>query len=69
MDDEYDISLTIKVVLEENGFIVDSFTDASETLEILPLVYTIWLCLTLECQRWMDLDCMRRLKDKITICF
>jgi DNA-binding response OmpR family regulator len=33
VDDEYDISLTIKVVLEGNGFKVDSFTDASEALE------------------------------------
>ena len=33
VDDEYDISLTIKIVLEENGFKVDSFTDASEALE------------------------------------
>jgi DNA-binding response OmpR family regulator len=33
VDDEYDISLTIKVVLEENGFKVDSFTDAFEALE------------------------------------
>ena len=30
VDDEYDIILTIKVVLEENGFKVDSFTDASQ---------------------------------------
>ena len=30
VDDEYDITLTIKVVLEQNGFIVDSFTDVSE---------------------------------------
>ena len=28
-----DIILVMKVVLEENGFIVDSFTDASEALE------------------------------------
>jgi DNA-binding response OmpR family regulator len=33
VDDEYDISLTIKVVLEENGFKVDSFTDASQALQ------------------------------------
>ncbi|MGB6592665.1 MAG: response regulator, partial [Candidatus Nitrosopolaris sp.] len=33
VDDEYDISLTIKIVLEENGFKVDSFTKASEALE------------------------------------
>jgi DNA-binding response OmpR family regulator len=35
VDDEYDVSLTIKAVLEESGFIVDSFTDASQALEIL----------------------------------
>jgi DNA-binding response OmpR family regulator len=33
VDDEYDVSLSIKVVLEENGFKVDSFNDASEALE------------------------------------
>ena len=33
VDDEYDINLTIKVVLEENGFKVDSFTDASQALQ------------------------------------
>jgi DNA-binding response OmpR family regulator len=33
VDDEYDVSLTIKVVLEDNGFEVDSFNDASEALE------------------------------------
>jgi FixJ family two-component response regulator len=32
VDDEYDISLTIKVILEENGFKVDSFNDASQPL-------------------------------------
>jgi DNA-binding response OmpR family regulator len=39
VDDEYDVSLTIKAVLEESGFIVDSFTDASQALEILWIVY------------------------------
>ena len=33
VDDEYDINLVMKIVLEENGFKVDSFTDASEALE------------------------------------
>ena len=33
VDDEYDVSLTIKLVLEEYGFKVDSFTDASEALK------------------------------------
>jgi len=33
VDDEHDVNLTIKIVLEENGFKVDPFTDASQALE------------------------------------
>lgn len=33
VDDEYDVNLTIKLVLEENGFKVDSFNIASQALE------------------------------------
>jgi PleD family two-component response regulator len=33
VDDEHDVNLTIRIVLEENGFKVDSFTDASQALE------------------------------------
>ena len=33
VDDEYDVNLVMKLVLEENGFKVDSFTDSSEALE------------------------------------
>src|SRR5215469_18152306 len=33
VDDEHDVNVTIKIVLEENGFIVDSFTDASQALQ------------------------------------
>ena len=33
VDDEYDVSLVIRLVLEESGFKVDSFTDASEALD------------------------------------
>jgi DNA-binding response OmpR family regulator len=32
VDDEYDVNLTIRIVLEENGFKVDSFTDAFQAL-------------------------------------
>jgi CheY-like chemotaxis protein len=35
VDDEHDVNLTIRIVLEENGFKVDSFTDASQALEKL----------------------------------
>ena len=33
VDDEPDLNLTLKVVLEENGFKVDSFTDPLSALE------------------------------------
>jgi PleD family two-component response regulator len=33
VDDEYDVNLVMKLVLEKNGFKVDSFTVASEALE------------------------------------
>jgi len=33
VDDEYDITLVVKLVLEGNGFKVDSFTNAFEALE------------------------------------
>ena len=55
VDDEYDVSLTTKLVLEESGFEVDSFTDASEALEnftrILRPVYMTSSYLMLKCRR------------------
>ena len=33
VDDEHDINLTVRLILEEKGFKVDSFTDASQALE------------------------------------
>jgi DNA-binding response OmpR family regulator len=33
MDDEHDVNLTIRLILQDHGFKVDSFTDASQALE------------------------------------
>ncbi len=33
VDDEHDVNVTIRIVLEENGFKVDSCADASQALE------------------------------------
>jgi CheY-like chemotaxis protein len=33
VDDEHDVDLTIRLILENNGFKVDSFTNASQALE------------------------------------
>ena len=32
VDDEYDVNFAVKLILEQNDFKVDSFTDASEAL-------------------------------------
>src|SRR5215469_13289296 len=72
VDDESDISLTIKIVLEENGFKVDSFTGASQALEnfrnglydlvildvIMPEMDGFSLC-----------EKIKKLDDKVIICF
>ena len=41
MDDEYDVNFVIKLILEQNGFKVDSFTDASEALNFRPGLYDL----------------------------
>jgi len=51
VDDEYDVSLVIRLVLEESGFKVDSFTHASEALENFTTVYMTWSYLILKCPR------------------
>ena len=33
VDNEHDVNVTIRIVLEETGFKVDSFSDASQALE------------------------------------
>src|SRR5215469_4337479 len=72
VDDEYDISSVMKLVLEENGFKVDSFTDAFDALEnfstglydlaildvIMPEMDGFSLC-----------EKIKKLDDKIIICF
>ena len=72
VDDEYDISLTIKVVLEENGFIVDSFNDASQALEnFMTGIYDlVILDVIMEGMSGFSLyNEIRKLDDKVPICF
>jgi len=72
VDDEYDISLTIRVVLEENGFKVDSFTDASETLQNFRTNLYDLVILDVKMPE-MDgfnlYEKIRKLDDKVAICF
>ena len=72
VDDEHDVSLTMKLVLEENGFKVDSFTDASEALENFTTdVYDlVILDVKMPAMSGFSLHKkIRELDDKVTICF
>jgi DNA-binding response OmpR family regulator len=72
VDDEYDIGLTIKVVLEENGFKVDSFTDASQALQnfrndLYDLV--ILDVIMPETDGFSLYEKIKKLDDRVIICF
>ncbi len=72
VDDEYDVSLTIKLVLEENGFKVDSFTDASEALENFTtgLYDLVILDVKMPAMSGFSLyKKIRKLDDKVIICY
>jgi len=72
VDDEYDIILTIKVVLEENGFVVDSFTDASKALENFRtgLYDLVILDVKMPLIDGFSLyEEIKKLDDKVIICF
>ena len=70
--DEYDLGVTIKVVLEENGFKVDSFTNVSETLENFRtgLYDLVILGVKLpEMDGFSLYEKVKKLDDKVIICF
>ena len=72
VDDEYDISLTIKIVLEENGFKVDSFTNAFEALENVRTGLYDLVILDVkmpEMDGFSLYEKIKKLDDKVTICF
>ncbi len=72
VDDEYDISLSIKVVLEENGFKVDSFTNASEALENVRTGLYDLVILDVkmpEMDGFSLYEKIKKLDDKVPICF
>jgi DNA-binding response OmpR family regulator len=76
VDDEYDIGLTIKVVLEENGFRVlswrDSFCHASHALDnFMTSIYDlVILDVIMQGMSGFSLYSeIRKLDDKVPICF
>jgi DNA-binding response OmpR family regulator len=72
VDDEYDISFTIKVVLEQNGFKVDSFNHASQALENFARgLYDLVILDVImpEMSGFSLYKKIRKLDDKVLICF
>ena len=71
VDDEYDVSLVMKIVLEENGFKVDSFIDASEALENFRtgLYDLVMLDVKMPANGFSVYEKIKELDDKVTICF
>jgi DNA-binding response OmpR family regulator len=72
VDDEHDVNLTIRMVLEEKGFKVDSFTDASQALENFTarLYDLVILDVKLPGMNGFSLYTkIKKLDDKVRICF
>jgi len=72
VDDEHDVNLTIRLILEENGFKVDSFTDASQALENFTagLYELVMLDVKLPAMDGFSLyEKIKKLDYKVRICF
>jgi DNA-binding response OmpR family regulator len=72
VDDEHDVNLTIRIVLEDNGFKVDSFTDASQALENFTagLYDLVILDVILPTMDGFSLyQKIKKLDDEVKICF
>jgi DNA-binding response OmpR family regulator len=72
VDDEYDVNFVMKLVLEKNGFKVDSFTDASEALENFRagLYDLVILDVKLPTTNGFSLyEKIKKMDDKVMICF
>jgi DNA-binding response OmpR family regulator len=74
VDDESDVNLTLKMVLEENGFKVDSFTDPSLALENIKRESEMYDLIILDV-RMPDMNGfelykeIKKIDDKVKICF
>jgi len=72
VDDEHDVNLTISLILEENGFKVDSFTDAFQALKNFTagLYDLVLLDVKLPGMDGFSLcEEMKKLDAKVKICF
>jgi two-component system catabolic regulation response regulator CreB/two-component system response regulator ChvI len=72
VDDEYDINLTLKILLNMNGFEVDNYSDPVEALQnFKPNVYSL-LILDLKMPKMGGFQLyeeIRRSDSKVKVCF
>jgi DNA-binding response OmpR family regulator len=74
VDDEPDLNLTLKMVLEQNGFKVDSFTDPLSALENYKEEAGMYelLILDMKMPQMNGFELYRQIKkidDKVKVCF
>ena len=74
VDDESDVNLAIKMVLEESGFQVDSFTDPLLALESVKVEADKYMLLVLDIRmpnmNGFELyDQIKKIDDKVKVCF
>lgn len=60
VDDEPDANITLKTLLEENGFETDAHTDPLRHYKVLDAASMISYFWTSRCQRWKDLNCIKK---------
>jgi DNA-binding response OmpR family regulator len=72
VDDEYDITLTFSIVLEDNGFVVDAFNDPLLALSSLKQGLYVLALLDIKMPKMNGFDLyreIRKLDDKVKVCF
>src|SRR3954464_4963074 len=72
IDDEPDVNITLRKVLEKNGFIVDSYENLFLALENFKLHYYDLLILDIKMSKMSGFSSYREIKkrdDKMKVCF
>jgi DNA-binding response OmpR family regulator len=72
VDDELDSNLTLKLVLEDNGFKVDAFTDLLLALENFKAGLYVMLILDIDMPKMSGLELYNEIKkidNKARVCF
>jgi DNA-binding response OmpR family regulator len=72
VDDEHDITLTFSIVLEDNGFVVDSFNDPLLALSSFKHGLYVLALIDIKMPKMNGFELyrgIRKLDDKVKVCF